>query len=201
MDLSQGFQPNSWGLGCWLDPDVGILWKINSLNSLIFSLKWETDTQKNWAILQLQFLNDKIPVTLCCISLGRCCLGLEIRVIIKISTHPCYPINDDWFSLGWMGWSKKKFKMADSKHCEFNKSRQSWRRQIYIKYVLGCSSYLPNQNNTLWNFYLQKSWTNFVQYIEDVTNIMICSENWPSFTTPFKNPNRLLGKIPSQFCF
>ena len=82
----------------------------------------------------------------------------------------------------------------------FNKSRQSWRRQISIKYVLGCSSYLPNQNNTLWNFYLQKSWTNFVQYIEDVTNIMICSENWPSLT-PFKNPNRLLGKIPSQFCF
>ena len=33
--------------------------------------------------------------TLCCISLGRCCLGLEIRVIIKISTHSCYPINDD----------------------------------------------------------------------------------------------------------
>ena len=61
MDLSQGFQPNSWGLGCWLVPNVGILWKINSLHSLIFSLKWETNTQKNWAILQLQFLNDKIP--------------------------------------------------------------------------------------------------------------------------------------------
>ena len=33
--------------------------------------------------------------TLCCISLGRCCLGLETRVIIKISTYPCCPINVD----------------------------------------------------------------------------------------------------------
>ena len=43
----------------------------------------------------------QLKSTLCCISLGRCCLGLEIRTIIKISTHPCYPINLDWFSLGW----------------------------------------------------------------------------------------------------
>ena len=35
------------------------------------------------------------PHTLCCISLGRCCLGLETRVIIKISKNPCYPINMD----------------------------------------------------------------------------------------------------------
>ena len=37
---------------------------------------------------------------------------LETRVIIKISTHPCYQSNFDWLS--W-GWSKKNFKLADSK--------------------------------------------------------------------------------------
>ena len=36
--------------------------------------------------------------TVCCISLGRCCFGLEI---IKISTHPFYSRNFDWFSWGW----------------------------------------------------------------------------------------------------
>ena len=30
-----------------------------------------------------------ITLTLCCISLRRCCFGLETRVIIKILTHPC----------------------------------------------------------------------------------------------------------------
>ena len=34
---------------------------------------------------------------LCCISLPRCCFGLETRVIIKILTHPCYPINVDFY--------------------------------------------------------------------------------------------------------
>ena len=38
--------------------------------------------------------------TLCCISLGRYCFGLETRVIIKFSTHPCYPLNMNWFLLG-----------------------------------------------------------------------------------------------------
>ena len=33
--------------------------------------------------------------TLCCIRLGRCCLGVETRVIIKISKNPCYPVNVD----------------------------------------------------------------------------------------------------------
>ena len=33
--------------------------------------------------------------TLCCISLGRCCLGLETRVIIKISKTHFFPINVD----------------------------------------------------------------------------------------------------------
>ena len=33
--------------------------------------------------------------TLCCICLGRCCLGLETRVIIKILKNPCDCINVD----------------------------------------------------------------------------------------------------------
>ena len=33
--------------------------------------------------------------TLQCICLGRCCLGLETRAIIKISKNPCYPVNVD----------------------------------------------------------------------------------------------------------
>ena len=52
--------------------------------------------------------------TLYCISLRRCCFGMETRVIIQILTHPCYPINVDWFSLGW----SKKIKIADSKKTE-----------------------------------------------------------------------------------
>ena len=38
---------------------------------------------------------------------------LEIRVIIKILSHPWYHINCDWFEKGWS--KKKKIKMADSK--------------------------------------------------------------------------------------
>ena len=48
---------------------------------------------------------------------------LETRVIIKILTHPCYPRNFDWFSLGWSkknkNFEKKKIKMADSKKPHF----------------------------------------------------------------------------------
>ena len=49
----------------------------------------------------------------CCISLGWCSFGLETRVTIKISNHPCYPINVVWFSLGWS--KKKKFEKKNSK--------------------------------------------------------------------------------------
>ena len=41
--------------------------------------------------------------------------GLKIRLIIKISTHPCYPRNFDCFSWGWSrkkNW-KKKSKLYD----------------------------------------------------------------------------------------
>jgi hypothetical protein len=43
---------------------------------------------------------------------------LEIMVIIKISTQPCYARIFDQFS--WM--KQKKFKMADSKKPSFSKS-------------------------------------------------------------------------------
>ena len=38
-------------------------------------------------------------------TLRKCYFGLKTRIIIKISTHPCYPINFEWFS--WE-WSKKQ---------------------------------------------------------------------------------------------
>ena len=45
--------------------------------------------------------NRFVSHTLFCASLRRCCFGLETRVIVKISTHPCYPRNFDWFSWIW----------------------------------------------------------------------------------------------------
>ena len=51
---------------------------------------------------------------------------LETRENIKISTHPFYHINLGWFSWEWSKkksfFSKKKFKMADSKKAHFSKS-------------------------------------------------------------------------------
>ena len=40
-------------------------------------------------------IETKAAITLCCMSLRRCCFKLKTRKIIKISTHPCYPINVD----------------------------------------------------------------------------------------------------------
>ena len=64
----------------------------------------------SWTILKSMH-----KFTMFCISLRRCFFGLETRVIIKISTHPCYSINVDWFSLEWsknIFFLKRKFKMA-----------------------------------------------------------------------------------------
>ena len=58
----------------------------------------------------------------CVILLHPLSFLLQIRLIIKISKNPCYPINVAWFSLGW---SKKKFKMADSKKTSFSSSANS----------------------------------------------------------------------------
>ena len=51
--------------------------------------------QKQNIALHLLLVFLKMGSTLCCVSLGRCCLGPETRVIIKISTYPCCPINGD----------------------------------------------------------------------------------------------------------
>ena len=51
------------------------------------------------------FSKRKKVCIVCLISLHPPCFLLEISVIIKILKNPCYPINVDWFSLGW---SKKK---------------------------------------------------------------------------------------------
>ena len=51
--------------------------------------------------------------TVCCICLPSCCFGLETRVIVKISPHPCYPINNniDWFSCNFLA-KKQNFIFA-----------------------------------------------------------------------------------------
>ena len=48
----------------------------------------------NW-VSTVWIVNNVLGNTLCCISLRRCCIGMETRVIIQILTHPCYPINVD----------------------------------------------------------------------------------------------------------
>ena len=44
--------------------------------------------QKQNIALHLLLVFLKMGSTLCCVSLGRCCLGPETRVIIKISEKP-----------------------------------------------------------------------------------------------------------------
>ena len=48
----------------------------------------------NW-VSTVWIVNKVLGNTLCCISLRRCCIGMETRVFIQILTHPCYPINVD----------------------------------------------------------------------------------------------------------
>ena len=75
--------------------------------------------------------------TVCCISLGRCYFGLETRVIIKIPKNPCYPINGNWFSLGWSkkkifwkknqnGWLKKTTEIFNSPNSQYFFAKISW---------------------------------------------------------------------------
>ena len=97
-------------------------YRVDTSNSItIYHIKWST------------------AYTLCCISLGRCCFGLETRVIIKIWTHPCYPINVDWFSLGW----SKKIKMADSKKTEIFNSPNS---QYFFMKILWIGAWINRIN-------------------------------------------------------
>ena len=63
---------------------------------------------------------------------------LETRENIKISTHPFYHINLDWFS--WK-WSKKKFEMTDSKKLRFSSppilNNFSWRFHELVLRLIG----------------------------------------------------------------
>ena len=69
-----------------------------------FTCCYYTEVPQHLCIWLKSFGGSSIHYTLCCISLRRCWFGLETRVIIKILTHPFYPLNLDWFS--WV-WSKK----------------------------------------------------------------------------------------------
>ena len=69
---------------------------------------------KSLIVLQLQ--NPTCTLAAKIFGLGD--FWLEIKVIIKISTHPWYPRIFDQFS--W-GWSKNKLKMANSKKLSFSK--------------------------------------------------------------------------------
>ena len=67
---------------------------------------------------------------------------LETRENVKILTHPFYHINLSWFSWEWSKkiffFSKKKFKMADSKKAHFSKSPilKIFSRK-FLRWVLG----------------------------------------------------------------
>ena len=67
---------------------------------------------------------------------------LETRENVKILTHPFYHINLSWFSCEWSKFffffSKKKFKMADSKKAHFSKSPilKIFSRK-FLRFVLG----------------------------------------------------------------
>ena len=94
---------------------------------------WKTKTRYSWSHPRSDAQNIGGPIfslgggrglhTVYLILLHTPSFLVEIRVIIKISKNPCYPINVDWFSLEWSKKkkknSKKKFKMADSKKPHF----------------------------------------------------------------------------------
>ena len=66
--------------------------------------------KKICVLVRKENLRNVLLLTLCCISLGRCCFGLETRVIIKISKNPSkYPINVTSFH--WDEAKKKKKKI------------------------------------------------------------------------------------------
>ena len=76
--------------------------------------------------------------TLCCICLGRCCLGLETRVIIKILKNPCKPINFDMFSWEWSKknfFSEKKIQNGRLKKTEFFNLVKSWAISAKISWI------------------------------------------------------------------
>ena len=83
-----------------------------------------------WQQMYQLYRSDLVP-TLCCICLGRCCLGLETRVIIKILKNPCKPINFDMFSWEW----SKKIQNGRLKKTEFFNLVKSWAISAKISWI------------------------------------------------------------------
>ena len=70
---------------------------------------------KLWKTSENLLVSQGLSYTVLCISVGLRPHGLETRVIIKISTHPCYPRTFACF------FKQKKSKIADSKKLPFSK--------------------------------------------------------------------------------
>ena len=100
-------------------------WNVDTINEIIrhparlcpihaiIKMNYLNFPKKSELLKNCWFLKSSFYVlTLCCISLDRCCFGLETRVIFKISTHPCYPMNVDW--LGWFTIIFKSLHMVQS---------------------------------------------------------------------------------------
>ena len=107
----------------------------------------------------------KVPPSDHCISLRRYCFGLETRVILKISTHHCYPRNFDW---------KKYFKIDDSCFCPMKICQSFLGRRDGSKF--GWLSWFPTMNNTCVNLCNKTTSIKYSAYA-----IINCS--WPAVVT------------------
>ena len=90
---------NSWSGQCFMSK---IIWKKRNL-TFWFLLFFEISVMIQVLNLELgecQRENQMVAtiLTVMCISVGPRPKRLETRVIIKISTHPCYPWTFDYFS-------------------------------------------------------------------------------------------------------
>ena len=80
---------------------------------------------------------------------------LEIRVIVKISSHPWYPLICDEFRIKT---KQKKFKMADSKKLSFSTTPKSWAIVAKISQILRRHSLwtAPKRKTLAFKFHAQK---------------------------------------------
>ena len=97
---------------------------------------------------------------------------LETRENVKISTRPFYHINLGWFSWEWSKkkffFSKKKFKMADSKKAHFSKSpilkifsRKSLRSVLWL---VGLNDAKGIFESAILNFFFEKKKNFFASF-------------------------------------
>ena len=137
--------------------DMYTLWMFLPFSCLFsfFLINWLSLFVDRQHYIELFIAGKVIIHTLCCICLCRCCFELETRIIIKISTHPCYQRNFDWL---WWDRAKKilwkDFKMADSKKLNFKnppilniffKNFRDWSWVSRINWCKGyqfCSTYM-----------------------------------------------------------